>query len=234
MAISLTGLVFRLQKGSPLSSVEGDANLRRIRDFANAIGQLFGVVLKNDGTLRDGAVGSTAVLADGVVTAAKLAADAKFPSGALISFGGTIAPAGWLLCDGSTVSRTTYAALFAAIGITWGPGDGATTFTLPDMRRRVPVGSGGAGTSDLGNTVGNVGGEEKHLLLSAESGVAVHHHSAASGTVRWEGGGVTGGIGGSAMTIVGNFANQDAVATDAAQSHNNFQPSAVVLCVIKT
>jgi microcystin-dependent protein len=53
------------------------------------------------------------------------------------------APAsGWLLCDGSAVSRTTYSALFAAIGTSYGAGDGATTFNLPDYRGRSPVGVG--------------------------------------------------------------------------------------------
>ena len=48
----------------------------------------------------------------------------------------TTAPVGWLLCDGQAISRTTYAALFAAIGITWGGGDGSTTFNIPNFRAR--------------------------------------------------------------------------------------------------
>lgn len=59
-----------------------------------------------------------------------------------IPYAGSVVPIGWLACDGSAVSRATYAALFAAIGTTWGIGDGATTFNLPDMRGRVPVGDG--------------------------------------------------------------------------------------------
>ena len=55
-------------------------------------------------------------------------------------YGGTTAPTGWLGCDGSTVSRTTYAALFAVIGTIYGSGDGSTTFHLPDMRGRFPMG----------------------------------------------------------------------------------------------
>lgn len=54
--------------------------------------------------------------------------------GFISMFGGSSAPAGYLECDGSAVSRTTYAALFAAIGTTWGVGDGTSTFNLPDMR----------------------------------------------------------------------------------------------------
>lgn len=58
------------------------------------------------------------------------------PPGTVIAFGGSTTPKGWLLCDGSDVSRTKYASLFAAIGIAWGSGDGATTFALPDLRGR--------------------------------------------------------------------------------------------------
>ncbi|ADL53204.1 phage tail protein [Clostridium cellulovorans] len=54
----------------------------------------------------------------------------------------TTAPQGWLICDGSAVSRETYANLYTAIGTTYGNGDGTTTFNLPDMRGRVPIGSG--------------------------------------------------------------------------------------------
>lgn len=64
------------------------------------------------------------------------------PAGAMLPYGGTAAPATWLLCDGANVSRTTYATLFAAIGTAYGTGDGSTTFGLPDMRGRVAVGKG--------------------------------------------------------------------------------------------
>src|ERR1051325_6033662 len=63
-------------------------------------------------------------------------ADATAPAGSVVAFAGPVAPTGWLLCDGSQVSRTTYASLFAAIGTAWGNGDALTTFNLPDMRGR--------------------------------------------------------------------------------------------------
>lgn len=59
-----------------------------------------------------------------------------------LPYAGSTIPTGWLECDGSAVSRTTYAALFTAIGTTWGTGDGSTTFNLPDMRGKVAIGSG--------------------------------------------------------------------------------------------
>ena len=60
--------------------------------------------------------------------------DATMPTGAILGFGMTTAPTGWLVCDGSAVSRNTYSALFAAVGETWGAGDDSTTFNLPDLR----------------------------------------------------------------------------------------------------
>jgi microcystin-dependent protein len=67
------------------------------------------------------------------------------PTGALLQYGAVTAPIGWLLCDGSAVSRSTYADLYNAIGTTFGLGDGSTTFNVPDMRGRVPVGYAAAG-----------------------------------------------------------------------------------------
>lgn len=73
---------------------------------------------------------------------AALALAFAFPTGIVLPHAGSIVPSGWLSCDGSLVSRTTYAELFTAIGINFGAGDGSTTFKLPDMRGRVPLGAG--------------------------------------------------------------------------------------------
>lgn len=54
--------------------------------------------------------------------------------GVIVAYGGNAAPEGWLECNGQAVSRTTYSALFTAIGTTWGSGDGSTTFNIPDLR----------------------------------------------------------------------------------------------------
>lgn len=65
-------------------------------------------------------------------------------SGDIKPYAGATAPTGWLVCDGSAVSRALYAALFAAIGVTWGSGDGSTTFNVPDLRGRMLLGAGGS------------------------------------------------------------------------------------------
>ncbi len=75
-------------------------------------------------------------------------------TGEVVPFAGSTAPAGALFCYGQTVSRTTYAGLFAAISTTYGAGDGSTTFNLPDLRGRVAAGKSDMGGSDAGNLSG--------------------------------------------------------------------------------
>lgn len=79
------------------------------------------------------------------------------PSGMLAPFAGTSAPSGWFLCYGQTVSRTTYAALFTAIGTTYGTGDGSTTFNLPDLRGRTIAGVDDMGGSAASRLTGDNG-----------------------------------------------------------------------------
>jgi microcystin-dependent protein len=88
--------------------------------------------------------------------------------GIVIPFAGMVSPEGYLLCDGSEVSRSTYALLYAVIGDTYGAGDGSTTFNLPDLRGRVVIGV--AGTHALGST----GGSETVTLT--EDQLPAHSH----------------------------------------------------------
>lgn len=86
-------------------------------------------------------------------------------AGAIQMFAGSTAPTGWLMCDGSAVSRTDYATLFNVIGTTYGAGDGSTTFNLPDMRGRVAVGVGdGTATEHTTHTLGEQGGRENAIV----------------------------------------------------------------------
>lgn len=92
----------------------------------------------------------------------------------------------WHVCDGSALSRTTYSSLFAALSTTWGAGDGSTTFNIPDLRGRVPVGSG-AGSGLTSRTLAQEGGAETHDhsvpglsvpgLSVPSAGVTVNAHS---------------------------------------------------------
>lgn len=100
-------------------------------------------------------------------------AKATIPVGALTPYAGGAAPPGWLLCDGSEVSRADYVALFKVIGTTYGNGDGSTTFNLPDLRGRTTVGSGsGDGLSP--RALGETFGAESHILASAEIPSHIH------------------------------------------------------------
>jgi microcystin-dependent protein len=108
------------------------------------------------------------------------------PSGVVLPFAGGAAPAGFLLCFGQAVSRATYADLFAAIGTTYGAGDGSTTFNVPDLRGRVAAGKddmGGGGAGRItgsgqaginGTTLGAAGGAQDNTLDTTR--IPAHSH----------------------------------------------------------
>ena len=99
------------------------------------------------------------------------------PSGVVLPFAGNSTPTGYLLCDGSAVSRTTYADLFTAIGTTWGVGDGSTTFNVPDLRGAFLRGTGSRGTNNMANGNDFAG----PALGSFENDqIQGHYHSGAS------------------------------------------------------
>jgi microcystin-dependent protein len=102
------------------------------------------------------------------------------PPGVIWEYGAASAPTGWLLCDGSAVSRATYSALFGIISTTFGVGDGSTTFNLPDHRGRVGIGSGTGDAADAtAHALGSKGGTETHTLTLAQ--MAAHDHGGVSG-----------------------------------------------------
>lgn len=149
------------------------------------------------------------------------------PSGALVPFAGTAAPAGWLLCNGGAVSRTAYAQLFAVIGTTYGSGDGKTTFNLPDLRGRVPVGVNGSA-----NPLGKREGEKTHSLITDE--MPRHKHSIGQ-TYHYVGAGngdrvMNDSYGGSNDSGAG-YTETDPVGWG--NAHNNMQPSLYLNYIIK-
>jgi len=99
------------------------------------------------------------------------------PVGTLLPFAGSVLPSTYAWCQGAAVSRTgSYAALFAVIGTTWGAGDGSTTFNLPDLRERFPLGRGTVGGfQTLGQTGGQV--EHAHTTPAHQHTVATHTHT---------------------------------------------------------
>ena len=93
------------------------------------------------------------------------------PVGSIQVYAGTAVPSGWLFCNGDVVSRTSYSDLFAAIGTSYGAGDGSTTFGVPDLRGKIPVGKNTGTFASLGGT----GGAETHSLTQAQ--LADHAHA---------------------------------------------------------
>jgi microcystin-dependent protein len=133
--------------------------------------------------------------------------------------------------------------LFSVIGINHGAGDGTTTFNLPDLRGRVPVGldnmgAGAAsritgslpnGSTNPSTTLGGTGGEQKHQITVAE--LASHNHSSGTDAFVEAGGGLSAGGSGSASNwgFVGTTAN-----TGGDTPHNNVQPSIFLNYIIRT
>ena len=136
------------------------------------------------------------------------------PVGSIVMYGAAAAPADWLLCDGSAVSRTTYSALYAVIGTTYGTGDGSTTFNLPNLRQRFPLGKAASGT---GATLGGTGG-------------AIDHTHSVSGTTGTPSGSQTGDN----NAGTNSFASETHTHSFSATSGTNNPPYLVVNFIIKT
>lgn len=135
------------------------------------------------------------------------------------------APEGWLLCQGQAVSRTTYAALFSAIGTTFGEGNKTTTFNVPDGRNSSMIGASGT------HALGTKGGEENVKLTAGQ--MPKHTHAPASGTFFQESDNTLGVASGAAK-----FDNKTIHAATAAagndEAHTNMPPFFVGNWEIKT
>ncbi len=103
--------------------------------------------------IKDGTVASVDIK-DDTVARVDIVAGLLPPIGALMMWSALTAPTGYLVCDGASVSRTTYADLFDVISTTYGAGDGSTTFDLPNMVGRVPIGTSGGEGGDIGAEYG--------------------------------------------------------------------------------
>ena len=212
---------------------------------ANSSGEGVWVAVSGDATVDNlGAV----TIAAGAVEATMLAANAAMPAGAITQYGGTSAPTGWLFCDGSSkdsVADATLAALFTAIGITYG-GTGSDAFNLPDLRGRIPMGTNDAGlpngllTSDTARPTerneGDDGGTETHTLLTAEMPGHTHTQQISASTGGTgppaPGNGTSGGFAGEVGYTGGTGGSTTVAGTTTA--HTITQPFVVVNFIIKT
>jgi len=114
-------------------------------------------------------------------TGANLSGIEGIPTATIVPWSDSSVPSGFLECDGAAVSRTTYSALFAIVGTTYGAGDGSTTFNIPDLQDNVTVGKsnnkslGSTGGANTVTKTGNVGGSTANASLSTAQ-LANHSH----------------------------------------------------------
>lgn len=159
----------------------------------------------------------------GVLQIGGTATMSTMPVGAILAMGTTALPSNWLACNGDAVSRATYAALFSAIGTTYGIGNGTTTFNIPDLKGRVPMGNGING-SDFDKIMGVKWGAERVSIGVNEMPAHSHQIALQAGTT-----GTTLVPPRGQATFAGMGATQS---TGAGDGHANLQPSLVVAYAI--
>lgn len=148
------------------------------------------------------------------------------PIGAIFPYAGMFAPEGYLLCDGSAVSRTEYAELFNVLGDNFGIGDRYTTFNVPNLKGRVPIGRD-PDDDDLW-ILGSNGGEKEHTLTVDE--MPSHNHGIGVLTRIGAEGGNKNFVGGSDRT----YTSTDIIdAEGGGQPHNNLPPYVILNYIIK-
>ena len=167
------------------------------------------------------------------------------PTATIVPWSTASVPTGFLECNGAAVSRSTYAALFTAIGTTYGAGDGSSTFLVPDLQDKVPVSKSNnkalasTGGAETVTSTGNVGGSTANTAISIAQ-VASHQHDILGGAstgnqyIRFGRGSgpttiqtyySTGGSGGHSHNMSANFSG-DATSV--------LQPYLTVIYIIKT
>ena len=190
-----------------------------------------GLVVDSSGKVSIGSAGAPSSLeVNGTVKATSYSGNGSgltgvVPAGVISMYGATTPPKGWLVCNGQAVSRTTYSALFAAIGTTYGSGNGSTTFNLPNLKGRVPVGH------DTGQTefsaIGKKGGSKTHSLSTSE--IPSHRHTIS---------GISNGSGVGSEAIVGaynpgSFHTHKTDYAGGGSAHNNMQPYVTLQFIVK-
>jgi microcystin-dependent protein len=172
----------------------------------------------------------------------------QVPVGMIVMYGSIATiPRGWLLCDGTGYATTTYPALFAVIGTTYGSSGG---FQVPNFTDRIPVGAGGTATgaltgtngaglgiteAGLGRAVGSTGGHASVQLTSVQSGMPAHTHT-YNDNYRTTGASVRAGatpITSNSQTEVTRATTSNPADASAVSSHTNLMPILAIAFIIK-
>lgn len=188
---------------------------------------------------------ATAMLAEAVASPADVALVAV-PVGAGLPYWGATEPASnWMFADGRAISRSTYSVLFARYGVTYGSGDGSTTFNLPDLRGRVPVGRddmGGSAASRIttgvsgidGATLGAAGGDQRaqqHTHTVTDPG---HNHTVTSYLDDTPNSLLAGGAGTASGSVTSSNATTGiSLGNSGAGNSQNVQPSLISNFIIR-
>jgi microcystin-dependent protein len=171
------------------------------------------------------------------------------PTATIVPWSDSSIPSGFLECNGAAVSRSTYSALFAIVGTTYGTGDGSSTFNVPDLQDKLPVSKsnnkalGSTGGAETVQSTGNVGGSTgTHAITTPE--LAGHTHTGAGGSPKTLGGGPSGygnpqsvsnaGGGATGSTGSGTAHSHNMSATFTGGSDSVLQPFLALIYIIKT
>jgi microcystin-dependent protein len=180
---------------------------------------------------------STTADAEAIVSLS-VVASYPIPVGAISMYTATAVPTGWLACNGQAVSRTTYQDLFTVTGTTFGAGDTSTTFNVPDLRGRIPIGNDAMGTTTAarvtpagsgitGITTGSTGGAESHTLTTAQ--IPAHTHTREQALKSTDGSAALspscGPLGGPTSTVTGSEGSGSA--------HRNMPPAIILNYMIR-
>ena len=147
----------------------------------------------------------------------------KPKAGFIYPLASSVIPEGFLLCDGAAYSRTEYSELFAAIGTIYGVGDGSTTFNVPNLATRVPVGTGS------GYALGATGGEAAHTLTINEMPNHAHIENYWGTKLT-----TTNAVSGTGIVDTLNPGKDETSYEGGSQPHNNMQPYTVINYIIAT
>lgn len=196
-------------------------------------GALLASAIPNPVPTPFGAAG-TVLTSTGVGTQPAWSASTGVQPGTIFMFGGAAAPAGYLTCIGGTQLIATYPALAAVLGTTYG-GDGVTTFGIPDLRGRAPVGVGTGDAADATAwSLAGKRGTETHTLVAAE--MPAHNHAIVQANANADGNDYNTDEGLTGHNAAGAAGDNTKTSTDAGAdgAHNNLQPSIGLTFIVKT